>query len=428
MQTFTFVTKELSSRLVAQRKWGRMLELYHTFYEWAPSSPQSLDFLQQIMRASEKLGKTPEDRREALAKEGITSVPDRYLTQSADEIFAEAILRNINDPRQANVEQLISVLATRAARKAMLAVKRGETATKPEDFILNLLQLKDGQGTLIAQARGFFARAELAHYMRNDALRRENLEKIANIFKPEELSPGILAFVAEHLFLQKKYTRADEFIQYIFDHYRSTDYVEYAYWLRSEILLATNKPKEAYDNVMEALDGEVPLYTKEKDFTLLHARVLIAVGGKNKDGKDNLDEAVKVLNSVASNKVWRGEANAWVLYYLGQIEEKRGRINEAINFYTRSFTAWRKYGVVTAKSYLRVIELFQKKGDRDGVAGTIYNMLRPDNPASKQPEAAKVRLLQSSYPYTPPPAMPTQPTVPAAASTPPATSTAARPK
>ncbi|MDR2513335.1 MAG: tetratricopeptide repeat protein [Puniceicoccales bacterium] len=406
LQTFTFVTKELNSRLVAQGKWGRMLELYHTFYEWAPAAPQALDFLQQIMRASEKLGKTPEARREALAKEGVTGIPERYLTQNADEIFAEAIVRNINNPRQANVELLISVLASRSARKAMLAAKRGETAagkSKPEDFILNLLQLKDGQGTLIAQARGFYARAELARYMRNDALRAETLDKIANIFKPEELSPGILAFVAEHLFAQKKYARADEFIQYIFDHYRSTDYVEYAYWLRSEIFLATNKPKEAYENLKEAQDSEVPFYTREKEFALLHARILIEVGGKNKDGKDNLEEAVSVLKAIASNKVWRGEASAWALYYQGQIEEKRGKINEAINYYTRSFTAWRKHGVVTAKSYLRVIKLFQKKGDRKGVAGTIAEMLRPDNPASKQPEAAEARLLQRSFPYTPEP-------------------------
>ncbi|MDR0535743.1 MAG: outer membrane protein assembly factor BamD [Puniceicoccales bacterium] len=478
-QTFDFVTRELNRRLPAQQEWGRMLEIYHTFYSRNPNSPKALGHLYWVLRSVERLGKTPEARRGKLAAEGIKGIPDEYLVKPAVEILADAIKRNIGDYRQENVEQLIGELANRivaktrrevqqAAREAQRAqeearrqspgentgatpapaaapapvpeISREERDRRKAEENRKVLTLATEQiATLLRQngttknivpARVYYACAQVAQLLRNHQAYNEYIARIVAAYKEEELSPAILAAGADYLLEQKNLTRADSYAQYILDHWRSSDYADVGFLTKAEILLeagtslaksnpagAGAKYAEALAFLREAVDNDI-LLSKEKEIRLAHARALILAGGMAPDGKTrNYDVAAKILADGASNKAWRGEYTAWCLYYLGQVEEKKNNENAAINYYRRCFLSWKKHAVVTAKAYLRVIELFRKKGDTAGVGGTIHDMLQENNPASRQPEAAHARALQPQYPYRPP----TQPTVtpqPAAAPSP----------
>ncbi|MDR1497817.1 MAG: hypothetical protein LBS59_05320 [Puniceicoccales bacterium] len=427
-QTFDFVTRELDSRLPSQGEWARMLDIYLTFYNWNPDAPKALGHLLQVLRAADRLGKTPEEKRAALEREGV-KIPDEYVTKSAEEILGDAIVRGINDQKKENLEQLITNLAERVLRKARIAERAaksdperaaGATKIDPEKQILQLLKLDEGKATLLAQARGYFARAEVARLrsarargeekLRNEQLFKENIGRIANIFKPEELSPALLAVVIELLLEQKNFAKAETFADYILEHWRSSDYADYGFLGKGTVQLEQKKPKEALATLKEAVDGGILLF-KEWETRLAYAQALTTVGGR-----ENIENAKKELNALATNKDWRryGVA-AWALYYLGQIEEKLVNYNEAINFYNRASLAWKKHGHVTAKCYLRAAELYlNKKHDPRAAAMTIRDMLRPDNPASQQPEAAIARTILSRLPASAREPAPTPTTTPLA--------------
>ena len=422
-QVLRFTTAELNKRLVAQGEWAKLFDLYVALYEWDRDSSRALDYLYWILRASEKLGKTADERRTNIARSGL-KVPaefDEFISETPEEILSSAIIRNINDPRKESVDSLITNLAERIVLKHRRRAKTPDATTPsppdPEEQMLTLLKLKDnaapaslpvpvaisgdaslpitisatempsgngnGTSTLLAQARGYYARAEVARAMRNPQRRGENLDKIAAIYKAEELSPALLGTTAEHLLAKKDNTKAVQFADYILEYYRGSDYVDFGFYVKSEILLQNAKFDEALRLTQEALSSESMLMSKEKEIRLANARALVETG--------KLDAATKSLLAIAGNRQWRGEATASALYYLGRIEEKRGKENEAINYYWRCVNLWKKYGNVTVQAYQRLLVLYRKKGDNEGANGVLAQLRDPKNPASQTPEAATIK-------------------------------------
>lgn len=383
-----YALRELNKRLPAQGEWAKLLDVYVALYNWNPDSSKALAYLYQIIRASERLGKTEEQKRDTLAKANVTTVPDEYITKSAEGILADAIVHNINDPKKESVEQLISELARRLARKARMQARNSGEAPNTEAEITALLKLNQS-ASLIAQARGYYTRAELARFLRDDAKRTENLRRIASIFKAEELSPIILGTTGDMLLSANEKAKAGEYYQYILDHFRSSDYADFGFAGKAQLLLDDGKYAEALLLANEALNNNISFH-KEKELFLIKAQSLIETGAQS--------EAKKVLDAIASNRAWRGEATAHALYLLGQLEEKKGNTNEAINYYRRCYLAWKKHGNITAKAYLRTAQLFEQKGDIEGVKGTLLDMLNEENPAGKAPEAIQARELLNKQP------------------------------
>ncbi|MDR2981195.1 MAG: hypothetical protein LBV12_02995, partial [Puniceicoccales bacterium] len=485
-QTLDNSLRELNKRLPTLGGWPKLLDVYITLYNWDPDSPKSLNYLYWILRSSEKLGKTEQEKRDTI-KAAKVEVPDEFIVKSAEEILSDAIIRNINDPRKENVEMLIGDLANRIARKARLANRKTDgPKINAEDEVTTLLKLKEGQSSLIAQARGYYTRAEVARLMRDEEKREENLHRIATIFKAEELSPTILGTVGDYLLTKNDYEKADIYFQYILDHFRSSDFADFGFAGKAEILLHQDKAKDAYNLCQEAIDNGI-LFSKEKEIVMTRSRALLGLSDLVTSGKadasiieiakninqsaktfaDNklkdaekaasdtkealatkeaakakdvakaradaaeastklatakeqvsqLEEAGRTLASgggsadrvanetfltsatqgfteISANREWRGEATGFALYYLGQVEERRGKVNEAINYYRRCFLAWKKYSNVTGKAYLRTAELENEKLRLpDKAKETLQDMLRADNPASKSPEAAKAREM-----------------------------------
>ncbi|MDR1818446.1 MAG: hypothetical protein LBR07_09850 [Puniceicoccales bacterium] len=543
--TFDHVVRELNRRLPQQGEWAKLCDIHVTFYNWNKDSPKALDHLYWILRSIEKMGKTEKERRAEADREKI-KIPDEYLTQKPEQILANAILRNISDPKKENVEMLMSELASRVIRKSRLAIRKAQTAENAVEALENAkkelaereeakakadanfarddssqfkdardnasaaldrarkaltdyeaalvkarkeardaaeeqqepfrsqllsLKLKDPsksqqqinaevnalvrriadsfiQETLkprsakeknpnLTAARRYFARAEVARLSatKKDLLKGppeaylENIGKIPTLYKAEELSPALLAASTDYLVLQAQraqiekkpanvvdanYRRAAEYAQYILDHHRdSLDYADTGFLARAIVLLEhEGKPREAHELLKEADDYSI-IDRKEKDIRLTDARAIIEyadqVAQNSKATAEDknavlklLEEAEKSLKRIGATKIWRGEATAWSLYYLGRVEEARGQLErknrraEAINYYRRCFLAWKNFGTVTAKAYLRVIACFEQMHDKDGVGGTIWSFLH-DEVANKQPESEYVRGLQPKY-------------------------------
>jgi outer membrane protein assembly factor BamD (BamD/ComL family) len=272
---------------------------------------------------------------------------------------------------------------------------------------------------------------------------KQNLLSISRT-EPQELSASLVSTLIDFLVAQKDFEKVEVFAQYMLTYMRGSTYLDFAFVAKAEILLArasrTLDEKNARATSLEALDllreaNDLDIvYNKEREFNLLLARAYLAnLPGPmvtvyiDKDGKRlpkgkttadvptakvekidrNLDEARAVLLTIAATKAWRGEPTAWALFYLGQIEEKRGHTNEAINYYNRCRFAWKKYGTVTAKAYDRAIELYIRLAKinpkfKVNVGLTIHQMLN-DEAVAKAPETARARALQTQYPYTPQP-------------------------
>ncbi len=110
---------------------------------------------------------------------------------------------------------------------------------------------------------------------------------------------------------------------------------------------------------------------KLKEVTLGKGKVLLAMG--------RLDEAKKLFEQVAAVREWRGEATAFSVYSLGDIEARQGRWAEANAFFQRVYVGYQKFLPWVAKAYLRSGESFEKLGKKEEAANTYRELLRLAN-------------------------------------------------
>lgn len=343
-QVLDFALRELNKTLPARGEWDRLRDIYDTLYKRAPKSPEALGYLYWKIKCTEKLGKTPEERLQR--------------SEEAKVILAEAIVENIDDVRQDNVENLVIELANKLARE----VKRREKMNKDkpgsaEPFdapaeLEKLLKLKEHDDSLIAQARGFFAKAEIAKALRNTEESERLLDGIATRFKPDELSPTILGIVGDHLLSHGKAAKALPFFSQLKENFRGSMFADFGFVGVATILLDQGKAKEALAVVTDATDNGIGV-SKEKDLRLLEARALLELG--------KFDEAKKAFTAISANREWRGEATAASKYYLGLIEERQGNFKEAVNTYQACARQWKKYEKYAVKSVYRAALLFADK-------------------------------------------------------------------
>jgi tetratricopeptide (TPR) repeat protein len=362
-QVLDFALRELNKTLPARGEWGRLKEIYDHLYKRAPKAPEALSHLYWIIKCTEKMGNTPEERLKS--------------AEEAKIILSDAIVENINDIRQDNVENLVIELAQKLARE----VKRRDKLNKdkpgtiePLDATLELrklLKLDQNRDSVIAQARGRFAKAEIAKALKNTEDAEKNLDSIAAIYKPDELSPTILAIVGDHLLAKGKIAAAEKFYSYLKENYRGSSFADYGFAGLAEIMLGNGKAKEALALTSDALESGLA-YTRVRDLSFLKARALLDTGA--------LDEAKKEFTAIAGVKEWRGETTAGCKYYLGLVEEKKGNFKEAVNNYNACMLLWKKYEKYAMKSTLRAALVFSEKlGQPQAAKETLTKLFKDDN-------------------------------------------------
>ena len=411
-QALEFVLGELRKLLPGRGEHKRMRDLFKEIFDWNHNDPKAMTYLYEVIRSTERMGDMPEfaaesekvrkkfsaqlaDARKAVdtleRKQGVTrpeidaakevvkklsadleaelaKVEAKRQVSIADQkkralkILSDAVAESINDRKQEGTEKLIVFLAEKLARK----IKRVKPGAKPEPGaytsadaekeLVKLLRLEENRGSLVAQARGFFALGELAIYTREPEKTAANFAKIAANFKAEELNPTILALVGDSLLAKGDHAKAREYFAYILEHARASEYADYGFAGLAEIAFAQKKYAEALSLCDEAIDNNI-LMSKELDLRFTRARALAELS--------KYAEAKKEFEEIAKTKEWRGEKTAASLYWLGLMAERQATdekgYNEAIAYYRRCYMTWKKYEVWAAKSYFASAKLFANK-------------------------------------------------------------------
>ena len=436
-----FVLRELGKLLPGRGEHARMRDLYKEVYDWDHADPKSLNYLYEVIKATERMGDKPEFAQQAeavqkrfsaqlaaarkkaddllksdgkpaevaAAKAAITTLSTELAAEldvvekarqasvlaaktEALGILSTAVAESINDRKQEGSEKLILFLAEKLARKVK-RVKPGAavdpnayTAANAEDEITKLLRLEENKDSLIAQARGFFAKGQLAAFLRDPVKSDFYFKKISANYKAEELSPTILAIVGDHMLSKGETKNSEGYFQYIMEHHRSSEYADYGFSGLAEIRLTQKKYKEALELCAEAIDNGVVM-SKEKDIRFIKARGLAEM--------KKYPEAKAEFEEIAKTKEWKGETTAGCLYWLGVMEERQGNNAEAVAYYRRTYQAWKKYELWSAKAYLGAARLFATKLDQKKEAKDIITEMLSKDRIKDTPEATEARILSS---------------------------------
>ncbi len=436
-----FVLRELGKLLPGRGEHTRMRDLYREVYDWDHADPKSLNYLYEVIKATERMGDKPEFAQQADAVQKRFSAQLAAARKKVDElvksdakpeevaaakaavaklstelaaeldvvekarqasilaaktealgILSGAVAESINDRKQEGSEKLILFLAEKLARKVK-RVKPGAvvdpnayTAANAEDEIAKLLRLEENKDSLIAQARGFFAKGQLATFLRDPAKADTYFKKISANYKAEELSPTILAIVGDHMLTKGETKNSEGYFLYIMEHHRSSEYADFGFAGLAEIRLSQKKYKEALELCGEAIDNSVVM-SKEKDIRFIKARAL-AETQKYAEAKAEFEE-------IAKTKEWKGETTAGCLYWLGLMEERQGNHAEAVAYYRRTYQAWKKYEVWSAKAYLGAARLFATKLDQKKDAKEIITEMLSKDRIKDTPEANEARILST---------------------------------
>jgi TolA-binding protein len=318
--------------------------------------------------------------------------------EQAKELMVENLKKYINEPKREGVEQLLSQLAQVCSKRTRqpapaaplpgepVPAQSSEPASEPPPFdpfaeLDKWLKPLEENASPLVSARLLFARTEMAEIKKQDAQREKMLLEMSERFKPEELSPPLLALVGDFLLAKGETERATVLYEKLREDFPKSDHLDVAYVGLGEIAFAKKDYARALQLFSDAID-KVTASMKMKEATLGKARTLLELG--------KFDESRKLFEQVASIREWRGDATAQAIYSLGEIEERQNRYNEAIAFYRRVFVAYQKYLPWVAKSYLKAAETFDKMGKRDDAINNLRDMLRNER-LQALPESQQAR-------------------------------------
>jgi TolA-binding protein len=368
--------------------WEGILRMFQAFVEAKPEHPALVMAIYWIGKAQTRLGRAEE----------------------AKVYLAETVKKTIADPAKEAVEQLLSQLAQLCLRKKKITepepdapAAAGEPAaataatavapapspapspTPPPDPAAELDRLLGGAATEAsptAKARILFAKSELDRMKKRTAEMEAKIREIADGFRPEDLSPMLLAVVGDFLLERKEEDRAAAYFRALKNTYPECDMVDYAYNGLGEIAYRKGEYEEALALFTDAIE-KVGAAAKIKEVTVGRGKSLLALG--------RLDEAKKVFELVAGTREWRGESTAYAVYSMGEIAEKREQWAEAIASYQRVYVAYQRYLPWVAKAYLRSAFCFEKLGKTAEARNTYQEMLRNEKlaPFPEYEEAKK---------------------------------------
>ncbi|HEX8295818.1 MAG TPA: tetratricopeptide repeat protein [Chthoniobacteraceae bacterium] len=411
----------LADSLAAQNKVEEAIPIYRNSFQVAATDEVINYSLFEASKHLQKLGKwadvaalfegfvkeRPEHSAVVAAMYWIGKARARQgQTEEAKAFMVENLKRYIAEPRREAVEQLLTQLAQLCARRpkpaapaieAVLTTAPSGTPTAtpamaaatpaplpPHDAVGELdRQLKpleeSANGT--TKARLLFARAELARALKKPADAEQFDREIAERFKPEDLSPVLLAQAGDYLRERGNADRASEFYHRLMDDYVKSDYLDFAYVGLGEIAFAKKDFPKALSFFTDATE-KIASSMKTKEATLGQAKTLLEL--------QRYPEAKKLFEQVASMREWRGESTAFAVFSLGEIEARQARFPEAIAHYRRVFVAYQKYLPWVARSYLRAAESFEKMGKRQDAIENLREMLRNEK-LEKLPETQEAR-------------------------------------
>ena len=398
-------------------RWDDISEMFNRFIERHPKHPAVVAAVYWVSKAKIKQGK-PEEAK-------------KYL--------AENILKNINDRRQDAVEMLLTQLAQSCAKRTRPPLIPKNNAQPPAapstntpvadsgatppprpsptplppydadgDFAKYLGESSAG-GSPLAKARLRFAQGQLAGFTKRQERQKELMASIYKEFPADQLSAMLLSECGQIALEQGQPDKAEAFFKELMESFPKSDLLEYAYCGMGQTALAKNQPAEAikwFDDAVEKASADATL----SQVTYGKGQALLA--------QDKLDDAKKIFEQVAATKEWRGEITAKALMSLGELEEKRGKPDAALQYYQRVYVAYQRYPAVVIPAYLKAADAFVKIGKPGDATKNLKDMLsKPRLAASPLADQAR-KKLESLPPEPAGPATPAASASPAAMATP----------
>ncbi len=357
---------EASKQMQKLGQWDEVAKMFTEFVAEKPDHPAVVAAMYWIAKARAHEGRGDE----------------------AKTLLVENLQKYIAEPKREAVEQLLSQLAQLCSKRvrppapAAIPVAEGAVAATPaapapepaepvayDPFAELEKQLRpiEATATPAVKARLMFAQAELATIKKQDAMREKILREMSDRFKPEELSPVLLALVGDFLLAHGEPDRATKLYNLLRENYPKSDHLDVAFVGLGEVAFAKKDYEKALQLFTDALDTP-NASMKMKEATIGKAKALLELG--------KFDESKKMFEQVASIREWRGDATALAIFSLGEIEARQSRYPEAIAFYRRVFVAYQKYLPWVAKSYLRAADTFEKMGKRQDAIDNLRDMLR----------------------------------------------------
>ena len=376
---------EASKHLQKLGKWAEVSKMFEEFVRSKPDHPA-------VVSAMYWIGK-------ARAKEG--------RMEEAKTVMVENLKKYIAEPKREAVELLLQQLAQFCSKRprppapppapAPAAPVQGTPATPvppattppPYDAYAELAKqvapLEDSTNTT-TKARLLYAKIELAKLIKKQDDADKMYLEMADRFKPEDLSPYLLAQIGDFLLFRGDREKAAGFFQKLKDDYPKSDYLDYAYVGLGEVAFAKKDYPQALELFTDALD-KIGASSKVKEATVGKAKTLLAL--------KQYPEAKKLFEQVASVREWRGESTAFAVFSLAEIEAQQGKYAESIALYRRVFVAYQKYLPWVAKSYLKAADSFDKMGKRQDAIDNLKEMLRNEKLVKfPETEEAKKKLAE----------------------------------
>ena len=356
---------------------------------WTPCSRSSSRTIRTTRQSCRQpIGSAaPRPRKARATRPSSTSPASSKSISTIQPRGRRAVARSTGD--DVHEEEAVAVAAASpvASASAPPAVAEATPAPTPEatpDPGIELDQLlgsseKDQSPT--ARARVLYAKSQLARLRHQPAEAERNLLTIADLFKPEVLSPPTLGLVGDALLAKGKLDEAAPFYQYLMDYYHKSDWVDFAYNGLGEIAFQKKHYDKALQLFTDATD-KIAANRKLKDVTVGQAKTLLALG--------KYDEAKKIFEQAASVREWRGETTAFCIYSIGQIEARQNHWAEANSYYQRVFVAYQKFLPWVAKAYIGSAESLEKLGKTQDAINTYREMLRNEKLADF-PETTEAR-------------------------------------
>jgi TolA-binding protein len=382
---------EASKQMQKLRKWEEVTQLLQEFVNERPDHPSVVAAMYWMGKALSQQGKTDE----------------------AKQFLVEQLKRYSSDPKREAVEQLLQQLAQLCSKRPRPAPTVAPAATPPPtpavasaeagsptpaptptplppydavaELEKHLKPLEENANDTI-RARLLYARAELATLRRKPDEHDELINQIAGQFKPDPLSPLLLALAGDHLLAKGNSEGAATFYNHLKDYYPKSVYRDYAYVGLGEIAFAKKEYDNALDLFVEAAD-KIAL-SKIKEATIGKAKTLLELA--------KYEEARKLFEQIATVREWRGESTAYAVYSLGDVEARQGRFAKAIAHYQRVFLLYQKYVPWVAKAYIASAESFEKLGKRTEAINHLKEMLRNEK-LQKRPESHQARQMLQQW-------------------------------
>jgi TolA-binding protein len=363
-----------SKILQKQQQWNKVADVFNEFIQEKPDNPTVISAIYWIGKAKAHEGQIDE----------------------AKKISADTIKKYISDPKKEAVELLLTQLAQLCVKKKKPAeaAEAGVSSATAEALptaepdpgaeLDALLGSTEQDQAPTARARVFYAKAELARLRKQSVDEEKNIARIASDFKPEDLSPILLGRAGDYLLGKQKPDEAARFYQRLLDDFPKSENLDFAYNGLGEVAFRKKDWNRALRYFSDGTDRSAGS-PKLKDLTLGKAKTLMAMG--------RLQEAKKVFEQVASVREWRGEATAFSVYSLGEIEAKREHWAEANAYFQRVYVGYQKFLPWVAKAYIRSGESFEKLGKTQEAANTYRELLRNEKLTSfSEAEEARKRL------------------------------------